>query len=232
MATCKRGDWDQYDIGQCITLSLSNMDRNEPILIAASYFWFDLLNAILFGHGPMTPILANVVMLTGLDITTADLTPNKPSFRIDCKSIGGWKCYILKYAKTGSIDTREHTTFLNMWLEKHVFYGNSAGPTTNPLALAKTLSSRNAVRLGRHLLGSMYQLLHQVFVKLSAGEPIGNLGGSWWFINLWLNLHVKAVLKYDLRKLQFPKEQPEDAEPETRRCMSFGEAMSVVPSTQ
>jgi hypothetical protein len=78
----------------------------------------------------------------------------------------------------------------------------------------------------------MYQLLHQVSVKLSAGEPIGNLGGPWWFINLWLNLHLETFLKYDIRKLRFPKEQPEDAEPETSQCMSFGEAMSVVPSTQ
>jgi hypothetical protein len=231
MAASKRADWDQYDIGQCITLSLSNMDRNEPMLIAASYFWSDVLNAFLFGHGPMTPTLADVVMLTGLDITTADLTLNKPSFRIDCKSIGGWKGYILKYAETGSIDTREYTAFLNMWLEKHVFCGKSAGPTTNPLALAETLSPGNVVPLGKHLLGSVYQLLHQVSVKLSVGEPIGNLGGPWWFINLWLNLHLKAVLKYDIRKLRFPKEQPEDVEPETRRCTSFGEAMSVVPST-
>jgi hypothetical protein len=119
-----------------------------------------------------------------------------------------------------------------MWLEKYVFYGKSAGPTTNPLALAETLTSGNAVPLGKHLLGSVYQLLHQVSVKLSAGEPIGNLGGPWWFINLWLNLHLKAVLKYDIKKLQFPKEQLEDAEPETHRCTSFGEAMSVVPSTQ
>jgi hypothetical protein len=208
------------------------MDRNVPMLIAASYFWSDVLNAFLFGHGAMTPALADAVMLTGLDITTAALTLNKRSFRIDCKSIGGWKGYILKYAKTGSIDTREHTAFLNMWLEKHVFCGKSLGPTTNPLALAETLSSRTAVPLGKHLLGSLYQLLHQVSVKLSVGEPIGNLGSPWCFINLWLNLHPKAILKYDFRKLRFPKEQPEDAEPETRRCMSFGEAMSVVLSTQ
>jgi hypothetical protein len=129
--------------------------KNESMLIAASYFWSNVLNTFLFSHGLLTPTLADVVMLTGLDIT-ADLTPNKPSFRIDCKSIGGWKGYILKYAKIGSIDTREHTAFLNMWLEKHVFCGKSAGPTTNPLALAETLSSGNAVPLGKHLLRSVY----------------------------------------------------------------------------
>jgi hypothetical protein len=69
MLASKRADWDQYDIGQCITLSLSNMDRNKPMLIAASYFWSNVLNAFLFGHRLMTPTLANIVMLTGLDVT-------------------------------------------------------------------------------------------------------------------------------------------------------------------
>jgi hypothetical protein len=45
--------------------------------------------------------LADVVTLTGLDITIADLTLNKPSFRIVCKSIV-WQnqpeLYRLKYA--------------------------------------------------------------------------------------------------------------------------------------
>jgi hypothetical protein len=45
-------------------------------------------------------------------------------------------------------------------------------------------------------------------------------------------MHLKAVSKYDIKKLQFPKEQQEDAEPETRWCMYFSEAMSVVPSTR
>jgi hypothetical protein len=107
-----------------------------------------------------------------------------------------------------------------MWLEKHIFCGKSAGPTTNPLALAEILTWGNVVPLGKHLLGSVCQLLNQVLVKLSTREPIDNLGGPWWFINLWLNLHLKAILKYDIKKLRFPKEQPEDAEPKTRRCMS------------
>jgi len=47
------------------------MDRNESLLIAASYFWSDTLNAFLFGHGPASPTLADVLMLTGLDIATA-----------------------------------------------------------------------------------------------------------------------------------------------------------------
>ena len=50
------------------------MHRNESLLIAASYFWSDTLNAFAFGHGPASPTLADVAMLTGLDISSADST--------------------------------------------------------------------------------------------------------------------------------------------------------------
>ena len=44
------------------------MIKNEPMLVSASYFWSDALNAFLFGHGPMTPTLLDILMLTGLNI--------------------------------------------------------------------------------------------------------------------------------------------------------------------
>ena len=54
---------------QCIRLSITDMERNESLLIAASYVWSDTLNAFVFGHGPASPTLADVAMLTGLDIS-------------------------------------------------------------------------------------------------------------------------------------------------------------------
>src|SRR5688572_15081997 len=55
--------WDEGKIGHYTNLSLSHMERNDSLLIAASYFWSDALNAFLFGHGPMTPTLVDVLML-------------------------------------------------------------------------------------------------------------------------------------------------------------------------
>ena len=34
----KGGDWELYDLNQCLTISLSGMERNNSLLIAASYF--------------------------------------------------------------------------------------------------------------------------------------------------------------------------------------------------
>jgi len=102
------------------------MHRNESLLIAASYFWSDTLNAFVFGHDPTSPTLADVLMLTGLDISTADsshIFDTTPSAKVETHSIGGWSGYIQKYRRTGPINIKEQTTFLNMWLDKFVFCG-------------------------------------------------------------------------------------------------------------
>lgn len=117
--SAKRVFWEEHDIGQCITLSLADMGENENLLAAASHFWSESLNAFLFGHGPMTPTLLDVVMLTVLNISEGDRPSDtiiKPTHQLVTKGVGGWKDYIAKHAKIGSINNREHTTFLNMWL--------------------------------------------------------------------------------------------------------------------
>jgi hypothetical protein len=168
------------------------MHRNESLLIAASYFWSDTLNAFVFGHGPASPTLADVAMLTGLDISSADSThffDTAPSAKVETRAIGGWSGYIQKYRGRGPVTTKEQTTFLNMWLDKFVFCGRSAGPTSVYLSAAERLASGGQFPLGRYLLSAVYHLLHQVAQKLLLGQSIGNLGGPWWFINMWLNLH-------------------------------------------
>ena len=116
------------------------MHRNESLLLAASYFWSDTLNAFVFGHGLASPTLADVVMLTGLDVSSADSThffATKLSAKVETCSIGGWSGYIQKYKRTGPVNIKEQTSFLNMWLDKFVFCGRSAGPTSVYLAAAE-----------------------------------------------------------------------------------------------
>jgi hypothetical protein len=128
----------------------------------------------------MTPTLADVLMLIGLNISATDSACSlltKPSNRLETKNIGRWKGYIDCHARTGLINDREHTTFLNMWLEKFIFCGKTISPTTNLQFIAEYLATGHLIHLGKHLLGSVYSLLHQVSVKLSAGQPIVNLGG-------------------------------------------------------
>ena len=197
------------------------MVKNEPMLISVSFFWSDAINAFLFGHGPMTPTLLDVMMLTGLNITASDRAFNfldPASFKIKTRAIGGWSGYVFENMKTGSVSVREHTAFLNMWLEKFIFCGKTVGPTNNTLKIAETLASGNPVPLGKHLLGLVYHLLHQVSAKLRADQPISNLGGPWWFIQLWLHIYMHKTMGIRLSELSFPSEEFDEEEDPITRC--------------
>ncbi|KAK1598482.1 hypothetical protein QYE76_071916 [Lolium multiflorum] len=52
--------------------------KNENILKTIGYFWSDALNCFMFGHGPMTPTLPDVAMITGLDIAS----PSPSAFKL------------------------------------------------------------------------------------------------------------------------------------------------------
>jgi hypothetical protein len=97
------------------------MQKNESMMIVAAYFWSDTTNTFMFGHGQATPTLADVYMLTSLDISTADegsIYGRKFKYRVNTPNIGGWTGYIQEYQRTRIVNQREHSTFLNMWLEK------------------------------------------------------------------------------------------------------------------
>jgi hypothetical protein len=60
----------------------------------------------MFGHDPGTPTLADVYMLTGLDISTADdasVYGRKSEYRVNTRNIGGWTGYIQEYKKTRTV---------------------------------------------------------------------------------------------------------------------------------
>jgi len=191
------------------------MEKNESLMIAASYFWSDTLNAFVFGHGPASPTLADVLMLTGLEIATTDdshLFDSKPECKVETRNIGGWSGYFQKYRKTGPVGQREHAIFLNMWLDKFVFCGRSVGPTSVYLSAAEKLAGGGRFPLDQYLLGSVYHLPHQVAEKLLFGQPIGNLGGPWWFINMWLSVHMHKHLGFDHFAQRFPRDIAKDHE--------------------
>jgi hypothetical protein len=69
--SAKTRNWDSLRIAQCLELSLAETPKNENLFIAACHFWSNGVNAFLFGHGLMSPTLADVYMITGLDISGA-----------------------------------------------------------------------------------------------------------------------------------------------------------------
>lgn len=81
--------------------------------------------------------------------------------------------------KEGSVDNREHSYFLNMWLEHFIFYGKVVGPAIHYQWLAEHLAQGKNFALGKHLLGLVYSLLHKVSIRLRTKQQIKNLGGPW-----------------------------------------------------
>jgi hypothetical protein len=63
--------WETIEIADALSLSLFSLEKNENLLKTIGDFWSDALNCFLFGHGPMTPTLLDVVMITGLDISSS-----------------------------------------------------------------------------------------------------------------------------------------------------------------
>nr|ABF96294.1 hypothetical protein LOC_Os03g26690 [Oryza sativa Japonica Group] len=218
--------WDEIGIGQALSLTIANSAKDEPLIAAATYFWSNTLNAFLFNQGPMTPTLLDIIMITGLDVTSSanSMSLNtKNTFDFKTKSIGGWSGYIAAYMGKRPVTSREHVAFLLMWLEKFLFCGSSSGPTTNWQFLAEALETKRQFPLGKILLGYLYQMLNNASAKIAVGSVVG-AGGPWWLLQSWLNLvAMKAVNQPSVTEAEFPRLEPitdEDGEERTHRRLS------------
>ena len=111
------------------------MEKDDNLLRSIGYFWSDSLNCFLFGSGPMTPTLMDVIMILGLDVQS---TCPSPFHLIECPhkkivekgSTRNWSQYIAQHNKqSGSVSEKEHIAFLNLWLDHFLFNGPSLAPT-------------------------------------------------------------------------------------------------------
>jgi hypothetical protein len=94
--SAKTSNWDSLRIAHCLELSLVETPKNENLLIAACHFWSNGAYAFLFVHGPMSPTLDDVYMITGLDVT-GSVYPRKykgSSRQTGVKTGVGYKRYI------------------------------------------------------------------------------------------------------------------------------------------
>jgi hypothetical protein len=174
MSARKLTNWEEIGISQALALTAADMAKDESMMVAATYFWSTAMNTFLFSQGPMTPTLLDVIMITGLDVTSsANLTilniQSTQEFKI--RSIGGWSGYVAKNMGTRPIFAREHAAFLMMWLEKFFFHGPSCGPTANWQHVDK-----KQFPLGKYLLGYLYQTLNTAITKMASGVSIGTGG--------------------------------------------------------
>jgi hypothetical protein len=133
----------------------------------------------------MTPTLLDVMMITGLDISSTCLfayrlskIPFKLSSKAECTN---WGVYLNQHLKSkGPVTEQEHTAFLNLWLEHFLFCGPSLAPTKNYLPLVYELAKDHTIGLGKLFLGEIYRYLHLMSLSLLSEKNLGLVvpGGS------------------------------------------------------
>jgi hypothetical protein len=142
--------WETQDIQHYLELSLSEMPTNDSLLIAAVHFWSNAINAFVFGHGMMTLTLADVFIMTSLNVTKL-VYPFKykgNSIQKAIKSRVGWAKYIQTYmAPSGAVCDKEYKAFMNMWLCRFIFYGKSNEPTLSHIVMAEDLAAGTLIPL-------------------------------------------------------------------------------------
>jgi hypothetical protein len=131
----------------------------------------------------MTPTLVDMVMITGLDISSTypstyglSEVPFKLSSKTECTNSGA---YLNQHLKTkGPVTEREHTAFLNLWLDHFLFCSPSLAPTKNYLPLAYELAKDNTIGLGKLFLREVYRYLHLMSLSLLTQKKL-RTGGPW-----------------------------------------------------
>ena len=120
----------------------------------------------------MSPTLADVYMMTGLNITES-VRPYKykgSSKQTGVKTGVGYKRYIQNYMSDGPLSDVEYRAFLNMWLCRFIFCGKANEPTLNHIVMAEDLAAGTLIPLGKFLLGSVYHMLHQTTRLMHANK--------------------------------------------------------------
>jgi hypothetical protein len=233
MTRVHQSTWETIGIADALSLSLSPLDKNENFLKTIGYFWSDALNYFLFGHSPMTPTFMDVVMITGLDIASPSPSAYnllEVPFRLSSKSeCTNWGAYLNHHVKTkGPVTEREHTAFLNFWLEHFIFYGPSLAPTKNYLSLAYELAKGATIGLSKLFLGEVYRYLHLMSLSLLFQKKL-KTGGPWWFIQLWAHLYFQSYIP------NFSVLADNSFSDQTGRrikCTSYGQALYSLPSSK
>jgi hypothetical protein len=231
----KTSNWDSLRIAQCLELSLAETPKNENLLIATCHFWSNGANAFLFGHGPMSPTLADEYMMTDLKITGPVYPFNYrgSSRQRGVKTRVGYKNCIQNHMSDGPLTDVEYRAFLNMWLCRFIFCGKANEPTLNHIVMAEELAAGTAIPLGKYLLGSVYHMLHQTTYQMHTNQKIPCVNGPWWFIQMWLQLYMHQIVGIDLNNRHFPSTNYKEGENRlTKAAKLMEKLLPLYPSTK
>jgi hypothetical protein len=76
-------------------------------------------------------------------------------------------------------------------------------------------------------------MLHQTVTQMYTSQKIACVNGPWWFVQMWLQLHMHQIVGVDLNTRFFPSSNYHEVEVQiTRGWHTYGEAASTVPINQ
>jgi hypothetical protein len=76
-------------------------------------------------------------------------------------------------------------------------------------------------------------MLHQTITQMHTGQKILCVNGLWWFVQMWLQLHMHQIVNIDLNNQLFPSSSYNEGETQiTRGCQTYGEVVSTVSINQ
>jgi hypothetical protein len=99
--------------------------------------------------------------------------------------------------------------------------------------MAEDLAVGNLIPLGKYLLGSVYHMLHLATYLMHTSQKISCVNGPWWFVQMWLQLHMHQIVGIDLNNRRFPSVNYKEGETQsTKGFHTYGEAASTVSISQ
>jgi hypothetical protein len=117
-----------------------------------------------------------------------------------------------------------------MWLCRFIFCGKANEPTLNHIVMATHLAGGKCIPLGKYLLGSVYHMLHQTISQMHTGQKILCVNGPWWFVQMWLQLHMHQIVNIDLNNRPFPSSGYNEGEVQiTRGSKPMGKLPQLFP---
>jgi hypothetical protein len=85
--------------------------------------------------------------------------------------------------------------------------------------MATDLATGHRIPLGKYLIGSVYHMLHQTISQMHTGQKILCVNGPWWFVQMWLQLHMHRIVNINLNNRHFPSSSHNEGEAQiTRGC--------------
>ena len=201
----KGGLWRSLGIHDLISLSVEPIRYNYGLILAALHFWHPSTSTFHTRLGMISPTLFDLAAITGTrpdgdipDFQLPDAVKDAGSVP-DMRSLSFDNFMDHNRGIEGSpVTDKEHVAFLLYWLSKFAFCGRSIQVLKSHIPLALALNRGEPVALGSCLLASLYEGLHDAYVKLKKGSNLANFCGPLWFLQLWLNAIFAKKMNKDV----------------------------------